>query len=90
MPKNKLTDLNNILFEQLERLSDESLTAEELEQECKRSKSIESIAKTIITGASVALEGQKLIAEYGGYDRITKAGIEIPDALKIEGSYAER
>lgn len=26
----------------------------------------------------------------GGYDRITKAGIEIPDALKIEGSYAER
>ena len=34
--KNKLADLNNHLFSQLERLSDENLTAEQIEQEADR------------------------------------------------------
>ena len=34
--KNKLTDLNNHLFEQLERLNDDNLTPEQLEREAKR------------------------------------------------------
>ena len=34
--KNALTDLNNYLFEQLERLNDDSLSAEELDREMKK------------------------------------------------------
>ena len=34
--KNKLSDLNDHLFSQLERLSDEALTPEEIEREAKR------------------------------------------------------
>ena len=34
--KNRLTDLNNHLFAQLERLSEEGISAEQIEQEIKR------------------------------------------------------
>ena len=36
--KNKLSDLNNILFEQLERLQDDGLSGENLDQERTRRK----------------------------------------------------
>ena len=39
MVKNTLTDLNNYLFEQLERLNDDELTDEQLERELKATKS---------------------------------------------------
>ena len=45
---NKLSDLNNHLFEELERLNDESLTGEALQEERERAKSMASIAQTII------------------------------------------
>lgn len=45
--KNKLTDLNNHLFEQLERLNDEELSDQELEREIKRSKALSDIAGKI-------------------------------------------
>ena len=63
--KNKLIDLNNHLFEQLERLNDEDLVGEELDQEIKRSKAIASISKTIINNANLALEAKKHFDEYG-------------------------
>lgn len=65
MPRNKLIDLNNILFEQLERLNDEELTEEELERELRRTKSICNVGRIIVDNAQVALEAQKHIDEYG-------------------------
>lgn len=50
--KNKITDLRNHLFEQLEKLSDD-LSESELDQEVKRSKAIGHIAQTIINSAKV-------------------------------------
>lgn len=63
--QNKLIDLNNHLFAQLERLSDEDVTGEELQQEINRSKAISSISKNIVDNATLQLDAVKLQAEHG-------------------------
>ncbi|HAS6480614.1 TPA: hypothetical protein GRR64_23950 [Vibrio parahaemolyticus] len=62
--KNKLTDLNNHLFAQLERLSDESTKGEALAEEIKRAKAVSSVSKEIIAGASLALDAAKFQNDY--------------------------
>lgn len=57
--KNKLIDLNNHLFAQLERLSDESLTNEALQAEIQRSNAVTSVAKEIISNGRLVLDAQK-------------------------------
>lgn len=66
MPRNKLLDLNNHLFEELERLNDEELTGEKLSEEIARSKAITSVAQQIIEMHNTAIEAQKVISEYSG------------------------
>lgn len=63
MPRNKLIDLNNALFEQLERLT-EAETPEALDLELKRSKAICGVGRIIVDNAQVALDAQKHIDEY--------------------------
>ena len=53
--KNKLTDLNNLLFEQLERLNDESLKGEALQEEIARANSVTRISQNIISNANTIL-----------------------------------
>jgi hypothetical protein len=57
--KNKLIDLNNHLFAQLERLSDEDLKPEELKVELARAQAISSVSKNIISNASLAFKVAK-------------------------------
>jgi hypothetical protein len=59
--KNALGDLNNHLFAQLERLSEEDLTGDKLLEEINRAKSITSVASQIIATGSLVLEAKKLI-----------------------------
>lgn len=56
--KNKLIDLNNHLFCQMERLSDESTKGKKLAEEITRASAVASIAKQIIGGAQLALKAQ--------------------------------
>lgn len=63
--KNTLTDLNNYLFESIERLNEDSLSPDELEKEIKRSEAVQKIAKTIIENGSLALQVKKHFDEYG-------------------------
>lgn len=63
--KNKLTDLNNHLFEQLERLNDEDLTGDDLETEIERSKAITQVARTIVDNGRLVLDAHKHADEYG-------------------------
>lgn len=52
--KNKLIDLNNHLFAQLERLSEEDLTKEQIEQEVKRTEAVVSVSQQIVQNADLA------------------------------------
>jgi len=59
--KNKLIDLNDHLFAEIERLSDEDLKGEALKEEVGRAKSVSNIAAQIINNASLALKAQVAI-----------------------------
>ena len=59
--KNKLIDLNNHLFEQMERLNDDDLGGENLSEEINRSKAMSNCAAQIINNAKLALEAHTLI-----------------------------
>jgi hypothetical protein len=79
--KNKLPDLNNHLFAQLERLSEEGLTAEQIEQEVKRTDAIVAVADQIISNANLQLKAVKILADHG--DRFK------PHLTMIESKNAE-
>ncbi|GLT18906.1 hypothetical protein GCM10007938_26880 [Vibrio zhanjiangensis] len=64
--KNQLTDLNNHLFAQIERLSDEDLKGQALEMEVTRTKAITSVSQQIVNNAQLVLQGAKFKAEYAG------------------------
>lgn len=64
MTKNKLLDLNNHLFEALERINDDELQGEKLQEEMARAKTITQIGNTIINNASLALEAKKYKDEF--------------------------
>jgi len=58
---NNLTDLNNHLFEQLKRVSDDKLSADDLAHEVERSQVMVSISGQVLKGASLSLEAAKLV-----------------------------
>ena len=63
--KNTLSDLNNYLFESLERLMDDDLTQEQIEREILRSKAVTSVAQTVIQNGELALKTMQHLNEYG-------------------------
>lgn len=67
--KNKLTDLNDYLFEQLERINDDSISPEELDREIKKAQSITSIAETIIKNGELRYKAVAKALEYGAMDK---------------------
>ncbi|AZI53877.1 hypothetical protein EIB75_10770 [Epilithonimonas vandammei] len=78
MARNKLSDLNDHLFAQMERLSDENLSPEELEQELKRSKAIEGVSKQILGNSKLVLEAAKFKV------KATEAGEEFTNPKLLE------
>ena len=71
--KNTLADLNNYLFEAIERINDDSLDEEQLDREIKRGEAVQKIAKTVIENGNLALQAKKHLDEYGQGD-----GVELP------------
>lgn len=67
--KNKLSDLNNHLFAQLERLGEEGLSTEQIADEVKRSGAITDVADQIINTANLQLKAASLFVEHGEYVR---------------------
>lgn len=62
--KNTLGDLNNYLFETLERLMDDSLDPEQMEKEITRSKAVTAVAETVIHNGELALRTMQHLNEY--------------------------
>ncbi|HEY5555890.1 hypothetical protein [Acetobacterium sp.] len=57
---NKLIDLNNHLFAQLERLGDKDLKGEDLAGEINKVKAITGVAAQIVSNAALVLEAHKI------------------------------
>lgn len=72
--KNKLSDLNDHLFAQIERLSDEELTPDKIDHEVKRGAAIVAIADKVLEMASLQIKATLMIAEHG-IDPIAKMGL---------------
>ncbi|MDO5895091.1 hypothetical protein [Agrobacterium sp. Azo12] len=69
--KNRLIDLNNHLFAQLERLGEEDMSVEQLEQEVKRTEAMVAVSTQILRNADLGVQAAKLVAEYGGnYEKL--------------------
>jgi len=65
MTKNKLADLTNHLFLQLERLADDDMSTDQLEMEAKRAEAIVKLSDQIIGTADLQLRAAKLYADNG-------------------------
>jgi hypothetical protein len=61
MPRNTLNDLNDHLFEQIERLNDDELSPEDIKKEASRAQAITKVASQIIKNAKVTIDAMKLV-----------------------------
>lgn len=79
--KNTLEDLNNYLFEQLERLNDDNLSKEDFEKERKKTDSIVKVAEKIIQNGELEFRIIQHMDEYGyGLDKNRK----VPELLTVK------
>jgi benzoyl-CoA reductase/2-hydroxyglutaryl-CoA dehydratase subunit BcrC/BadD/HgdB len=76
--KNKLMDLNNHLFEQLERLNDEEVTGDELKEEIQRSNAVVRVSSQIIDVGRLTLDARKHV------DNMGLDGRHLPEILQLE------
>jgi len=80
MAKNKIEDLRNHLFAQLERLGDdeEMIDTDKLETELSRAKAIADVAQVIVNSAKLELD---LMKHY----KNAPANVTVPAFLGIDG-----
>ena len=66
--RNRLSDLSDHLFEQMERLNDSMLKGEELKEEVSRSMAMRDVSMQIIEIGKLTLEAKKLAVDIRGTD----------------------
>ena len=79
--KNTLGDLNNHLFAQIERLGDEDLKGERLQEEINRARAISDIATQVIANGSLVLKAKAFMYEYTSGDDAEK---KMPPMLRAK------
>jgi hypothetical protein len=63
--QNKLSDLNNHLFAQLERLGDEDLIGDKLIEEISRAKAVTDVSQQIIANGALVLKAKVAVDMVG-------------------------
>jgi hypothetical protein len=63
MARNKITDLNDHLFAQLERLNDETLKSDKMEIEFQKAKAISGVAAQIIKANKLTLDAMRILKD---------------------------
>lgn len=87
--KNKLSDLNDHLFAQLERLANEKLTAEQVDKEIARGKGIVAVADQIVKNATLQVKVAQLVSEKGNLRPLMPAAAGLPEPARpqlVEGA----
>ena len=67
-------ELSSALFDELKRLGNESLTADELKSEIERAKAVSNVSQQILQGVSLSLEAEKISGEYDA-----ARNVKVPD-----------
>lgn len=60
MTKNRLSDVHDHLVAQLERLSDENLKGEALQEEIRRSEAVSKVTSVIVNNANVVIAAERM------------------------------
>lgn len=63
MARNKLSDLNNHLFAQLERLGDEGTDSAEMKIEIQKAQAMSKLASQIINSSKLVLQAAKMVED---------------------------
>jgi hypothetical protein len=66
--RNKLSDLNDHLFAEIERLGDEDLKGQELAEELSRAQAVAQIAAQIVANGTLVLKAKIAITDQLGGD----------------------
>lgn len=74
MTRNKMTDLNNLLFEQLERLNDTEVNDSDLRCEINRAKAVSTVAAQVIASNNTIIQAHRLKYDQTG-------DCELPDVF---------
>lgn len=82
--KNTLGDLNNHLFAQIERLSDEDLQGDALDKEIQRAEAVTKVSSQIIANGSLLLKARTYYDEWKPGSKIPQLLTEGADALPKE------
>jgi len=82
--KNTLGDLNNHLFAQLEKLTNEELIGDELDVEIKRAETMAKLSEQIIKTGELQFKAMVHMDEYG-YERkkLVPEMLEVKDAKTV-------
>lgn len=75
---NKLIDLNNHLFAEIERLGDEDLKGEDLAREIERARAITGVASQVIANGILAIKAEELRSN------ALSADVKVPKFLEGE------
>lgn len=88
MPKNKISDLRDHMFAQLERLGQDDLSTEDLTKEIERARAISEVGKVIVESAKTEVMYAKLTNQR---DRAPTKFLELDEdgVRKIERPKAE-